>query len=250
MTMNFYLFIDESGTPNLNKIDVNSPYFALCGILVSEISYQDLDLSVRALKHKYFNDKFVVLRSYNIRCKKKEFEIFKKDDQLYFDFILDINKTIQNTKFKIICPVINKFEHVERYAHNAIESYSLAISFLIQKTIYCLNRVNNIQNKNLIVVFEKRGKHLDEKVEFHINHLKDRGYLYTPNSEFKRYIKSVHFKSKKDDISGLQIADLMASPIVSKIQFPEKPNPSFDILYPKLDNKDGIIWGYGITKFP
>ena len=48
--MQYFLFLDESGDHGLTKIDPNFPVFVLCGVLVSEISYNTIESKIRAIK--------------------------------------------------------------------------------------------------------------------------------------------------------------------------------------------------------
>jgi hypothetical protein len=42
------------------------------------------------------------------------------------------------------------------------------------------------------------------------------------------------FRNKKENINGLQLADLVAYPIARYVIEPQRANPSFDVLSPKI----------------
>jgi hypothetical protein len=56
------------------------------------------------------------------------------------------------------------------------------------------------------------------------------------------------FKDKQQDISGLQLSDLVAYPIARYVLDPERANPAFDIVKQKF-YKQGIK-RYGLKVFP
>lgn len=74
--MLYYLFLDESGNHSLTTIDSDFPIFVLCGILISSEENKTLDLRIRNLKQKFWENKKVILHSRDIRKCDKEFSIF------------------------------------------------------------------------------------------------------------------------------------------------------------------------------
>ena len=216
--MQYYLFIDECGHHNLDKIDPIFPCFAVCGILVSKFNYLDIEQRIDAIKSKFWGDKKVILRSYNIRNGKKEFSIFIDNPGGFDDFVNNINSLVTDSKFKIICPVIHKQEHKDRYKGKAHGAYEIAISFLLQRCIYCLSKVYTRTPKKLNIILEKRSPELDAKIENHISALMTFGDKYISSQDYSQYGHSVEFANKYQDYAGLQIADLMAYPILTKSQ--------------------------------
>lgn len=73
--MNYYLFIDESGDHGLAKIDSFFPVFVLCGVLLSDNNYKDLNETFAAIKESSWKDKKVIFHSRDIRKCDKEFKI-------------------------------------------------------------------------------------------------------------------------------------------------------------------------------
>ncbi|MBS1587918.1 MAG: DUF3800 domain-containing protein [Bacteroidetes bacterium] len=249
--MEYYLFIDECGDANIDKVEAHFPYFATCGILVSKYNYQEIDNRLRAVKYKFWGDKTVIFRSYYIRKDMYEFSIFKGRLAYKQELVECINSLVVESRYKIICPVIHKPEYREKYTYNAFGAYETALTFLLQKSIYCLNRQPTATPKTLDIILEKRGEPLDTQIKQYIMRLMAYGFPpYNTPADFSKYIRSIDFQPKYADISGLQLADLMAYPIVTKVQHPDRPNLSYNYLSGKLDHKDGIVDGYGIIRFP
>ncbi len=48
--MKYYLFLDECGDQNLSNFNPDFPLFTLCGIIVSEVAYTQIQKEVEVLK--------------------------------------------------------------------------------------------------------------------------------------------------------------------------------------------------------
>ena len=62
------------------------------------------------------------------------------------------------------------------------------------------------------------------------------------------YNLEIGFKSKRENINGLQLADLAAYPIARYVIEPLRANPAFELIEPKIYAKGGKQ--YGLKKFP
>ncbi len=248
--MQYYLFIDESGHPNLDKIEDNYPCFAACGVLVSRNNYSDIEQRIAAIKSRFWGDKTVIFRSYNIRKNRKEFEIFIGNNEMKSDFINCINNLVTESRFKIICPVIHKRDHKAKYGDKAYGAYEIAINFLLQRCIYTMCKVYTPTPKKLNIILEKRDPKLDKEIENLILSLMKYGDGFVSANEYSQYINEIKFEGKYRDIAGLQMADLMAYPIISYVQYPERENLPYKQLLSRLDHKNGIVDGFGVFRFP
>ncbi|MDD2224743.1 MAG: hypothetical protein PHP97_01095 [Candidatus Shapirobacteria bacterium] len=75
-------------------------------------------------------------------------------------------------------------------------------------------------------------------------------YYFFPE-RLKTKINKFEFMYKKDNIIGLQIADLCAYPLAKHILFPEEPYIPFEIIKSKIYcGKNGKLDGYGLKLFP
>lgn len=75
-----------------------------------------------------------------------------------------------------------------------------------------------------------------------------RGTGYIDATRIWNYGININFKKKKDDIVGLQVADLVAYPIARYVLDPQRANPSFEIFSDKFYSKKGKR--YGLKIFP
>lgn len=242
----YYLFIDESGDHGLVNLDPDFPVFLLCGIIMSQDNYNTARDNINVLKGKFWNDKEVILHSRDIRKCNKEFQILF-DENIKQQFYLDLNEIIQNSKYRILASAINKVKYIKTYGKLSNDVYELALSFIIERAIFCLDEVINTE-KQLEIVIEKRGKKEDKKLEEHFQRLLSRGTGYINAERLKSVRIKIVFKDKKENINGLQLTDLVAYPIARYVIEPNRANPAFDILSSKIYSKNGRR--FGLKKFP
>lgn len=243
--MKYYLFIDESGDHGLKTIDEGFPVFLLCGVLISEIDYYQMDLNVRASKIKYWNNTNVILHSRDIRKCNNEFKILL-DQKLKNRFYEDLNNIISLNNYKIISSAINKVEFIKKYGKLEDDVYEIALSFILERTIFCLDEIKDCSSLEIII--EKRGKREDAKLSNHMNKLSQIGTYYVSKEKMDKYDINYKFLKKSENIIGLQISDLLAYPIARKIISPEVANLSYELLKSKFYNNNGKM--YGLKIFP
>jgi hypothetical protein len=103
-------------------------------------------------------------------------------------------------------------------------------------------------NKKVRIIIEKRGNKEDARLAEHMQKIMSRGTYYVNSERIKALIERFRFFDKKDDISGLQVADLAAYPIARYIMDPDRVNPAFDIISGKFYTRLGKR--YGLKVYP
>lgn len=243
--MKYYLFIDESGDHGLKTIDSSFPVFLLCGVLISEEEYSKVNTIVDSTKLKYWNNKNVILHSRDIRKCNNEFKILF-DLKIKEQFYIDINNILTGSNYKIICSAIDKISFIKKYGKLEDDVYEIALSFILERTIFCLDEFKNCESLEIII--EKRGKKEDAKLSNHLNKLKQVGTFYVDSERIKKYAIKQTFLDKRQNNNGLQISDLLAYPIAKKIIFPEGVHLSYELIKDKFYTKNGRR--YGLKVFP
>jgi len=61
-----------------------------------------------------------------------------------------------------------------------------------------------------------------------------KGTGYVSPERIQSYCQNIAFKSKSDDVNGIQLADLIAYPVARYVLDPKRANPAFDVLEPKI----------------
>ena len=70
--------------------------------------------------------------------------------------------------------------------------------------------------------------------------------FYVKSDKIKKLIAAYKFYDKKDNVPGLQLADLIAYPISRYVIDPERANPAFDVLETKIYKRGGKKYGLKI----
>lgn len=242
----YYLYIDESGDHGLVNLDTNFPVFLLCGVLVSDENYNIIRSAINVVKRDFWGSKEVIFHSRDIRKCNKEFQVLF-DLDLKSKFYAHVNRIIQDSKYRIIASAISKEKYIKNYGRLSNDVYELALSFIIERAVFCLDEKKD-ENKQLEIVIEKRGKKEDKKLEEHFQRLMSRGTAYIEAGRLADLKITIHFKDKKENINGLQLADLVAYPIARYVIEPERANPAFEVLKDKIYSKGNKR--YGLKIFP
>ncbi|MCZ8145841.1 DUF3800 domain-containing protein [Flavobacterium sp.] len=242
----YFLFIDESGDHGLVTLDASFPVFLLCGMLTSEENYAVIHEEINTIKKEFWGDKDVILHSRDIRKCEKEFQVLF-DLEIKARFYERINALIENSRYRILASAIQKAKYIKMYGKLSNDVYELALSFIIERAIFCLDEVKGV-SKQLEIIIEKRGKVEDKKLEEHFQRLKARGTGYISAERLEEVSLKITFKDKKENCNGLQLADLIAYPIARYVIDPKRANPAFDKLAPKIYRKNGKR--YGLKVFP
>ena len=242
----YVLFMDESGDHGLVNLDASFPVFLLCGIITEQSEYEAIKNDFNAIKNAFWKNKEVIFHSRDIRKCDKEFSVLF-DLDIKKEFYEKINHCITNSKYKIIASSIQKEIYIKQYGKLSNDVYELALSFIIERAVFYLDSLGDFQKKVEIVI-EKRGKKEDKKLEEHFQRLLSRGTGYVSPERLINLELKILFKDKKENINGLQLADLLAYPIARYVMEPKRANPAFDILKDKFYSKGGKR--YGLKLFP
>lgn len=238
--MKYYLFLDESGDHGLAKFDPDFPVFLLCGVLVKEDDYEKIRLAFNKLKQSIWGNKEVIFHSRDIRKCEKEFQkLFDLELKKYF--YEELNKIVANSPYNIIASAIQKEAFIQKFGKLHDDIYEIALSFVIEQAIVVLQNIN--PQSQLSIVIEKRGKKEDKQLDDHFQKIIAVGTGILTNEQVNQFNLSFTFRNKKENINGLQLADLVAYPIARNIIEPNRANPAFEVLEQKIYKTNGIIEG-------
>ena len=242
----YYLYIDECGDHNLVKYDPAFPVFTLCGILVSRDNLYSLNNDFKKLKLEIFGNTDIVIHSVDIRKWRDAF-IVLKDEALRMKFFNGIERILsQNDAYIIVSCTILK-EQLNKFCVRGEEEdvYGLSLSYLIERSIFCVDNLT-YSNPDITIIVERRGKKEDAKLLNYYNGLRNRGTKWITPERLRSRIGRFEFKYKRDNIIGLQIADLIAYPVTQHILHPERPNRSYDAVKHNIFSDNGVLLGQKI----
>lgn len=243
-TERYYLFLDESGDHGLTQINPQSSVFLLCGILFREDSYEMFRQRINDIKKYFWNTIEVIFHSRDIRKCDKEFSILL-DYNTKSEFYQMLNDCIGKSGYSVFVSAIRKDEYIKRFGKLSNDVYELSLSFIIERVIFKLDEIYHVNNK-LDIVIEQRGKKEDTKLKEHFQRLMARGTGYVSAERLNKCGMTINFRSKKQNINGLQIADLIAYPCASFVKEPKRANPAYNIFSDKIYSKAGRKYGFKI----
>ncbi len=223
------MFIDECGDQNLSNFETTFPIFTLCGIIVSEGQNQALNKKVNALKKRFWGTEGIILHSRDIRkCQNNFVNLF--DLETKKAFYEEINSILgEEGAYKVVTCSILKEDYIRQFGRFN-DVYGQCLSLLVERAIFYLDDLNIEKGIDLSIYAEMRGKKEDANLLSYYNQLRDLGTYWVTPERIKSHIKRFDFLSKRANVTGLQIADLVAYPITRHILEPKLLNLAYEIV--------------------
>jgi hypothetical protein len=238
------LFLDESGNHSLNAYESAYPVFVLGGVLVNDDDLAGIERAVRAFKIESFGHDALVLHSADIARNRRGFETLA-DPCVRQRFLGDLTSLVASLEFTVIACAIQKTRLVERYGELAIDPYALSLGIVVERFCFALGP----RAKGRLVV-ECRNPRLDRELRTAWDLLRINGTRYVGPSTIARRITSLAFHRKTERLAGLELADLVVSPLGRMVaDMPSRPDT--DVVLGKLrTGPDGRWEGAGLVVLP
>ena len=240
------LFLDESGDHNLTVIDPNYPVFVLGGVIVDQ-DYAEGPLSEAFddFKVRLFGRTDIALHTADIVRNRNGFERLE-DAQFRSQFYEGLNSLVSGLEFTVVACAIRKNDHFRHYGAAAIDLYRLSLHSLAE--LFC-NDIGAVRNGGMIVA-ESRNPALDQDLGHSWASLRRRGSGYSGAEMIRDRIRSLTFRAKQENIAGLQLADLIVSPIGRHV-LGKTDNDDWQIVEQKFRRgPGGEPEGYGLVSLP
>lgn len=217
--MKFRIYIDEVGNPDLESSDdPNHRFLSLTGVI---LDLEDLERVVHPqmeeLKAKYFPhhpDEPVVFHRSEMVNALPPFQALK-DPAVTERFDQDLLKLIQSWEYTVISVCLDKKRHKEIYTVWRYDPYHYCLAVRLERFVFFLNR----RNSHGDAMAESRGGKEDMRLKAAFLRLWERGTDYVGPEQFQGTLtsKQLKIKQKANNISGLQLADLLAHPSRNEI---------------------------------
>ena len=250
----YRMYIDESGNPDLrNSDDPNHRFLSLTGIIIN-LSYvaQTLNPEMESMKRCYFGshpDEPVILHRKELVNRRHPFQALR-DIRVEYAFNQDLLAHLRNWEYRVITVCLDKKNHITTYRTWRKDPYHYCMSVLLERYNYWLSR----RNAQGDVMAESRGGKENRRLKREFRDLWERGTDYVEPSQFQRSFTSreLKVKPKAANISGLQLADLIAHPSRSEILYEQgllgRELPTFtrkivEILASKYDRNGSRVYG-------
>jgi hypothetical protein len=186
---------------------------SLTGVAI-ELGYVDKVLfpEMETLKRKYFSyhvDEPLILHRKELINKMPPFEILR-DKKVEREFNFDLLKLISEWNYKVFTVVIDKIELKNKYITWQYDPYHYCLLVLLERFVLWLESIDAMGD----VLAESRGGKEDMRLKKSYNRLYHSGSDYIAFERFSKRLTSekLKVKLKANNISGLQLADLIAHP--------------------------------------
>lgn len=239
------LYLDESGDHNLLLIDSQYPVFVLGGIVV-DADYADgpLQERVQAFKQRMFGRRDLVLHTADIARNRRGFERLA-DPSFRQDFYAELNALIADLSFGAIACVIRKRDHRDLYGDAAVDPYMLSLNVLVER--FC-REIENGETGTILA--ERRDAILDAQLRLAWQELTTGGTYRVAARTIRRKISTLDLRTKADGSAGLELADLVVSPIGRHV-LGKATKEDFRIIERKFRrNASGEYRGHGLVELP
>jgi len=239
-----HLFLDESGNHSLNAYEPSYPVFVLGGALVSEHELARLAAAVGAFKIGFFGHDRLVLHTADIARNRRGFERLA-DPGVRRRFYAELNALMEALDFSVIACAIDKPLLVQRYGALAVDPYALSLGIVVERLCFALGASQQGQ-----IIVECRNRRLDRELRTSWDILRINGTRFVRPSTIGRRIVSFDFHRKAEVLPGLELADLVVSPLGRLVAgMPDRPDT--EVVVGKLRTGPGGSWeGAGLVVLP
>lgn len=209
------MYIDEVGNHDLEVAtrDPNHRYLSLTGVIF-DLEYVRALVAPRLedLKWRHFGshpDNPVILHRHELVNRKPPFEVLR-DSGRSAAFDAELLKLLDEIDYLVVTVVIDKQEHVNRYRQWSAHPYHYCLMVLVERLVL------ELRSRGLTgdVMAESRGTREDGALKAAFRGIYEHGTDTISGTVVQRYLTSREIKlaKKRDNIAGLQIADLLAHP--------------------------------------
>ena len=241
-----HLFLDESGDHDLTSIDAAYPVFVLGGVIVQDdASLALIGAAVRSFKTDFLGDDRLILHTADITRNRKGFERLA-DVRERARFHAGLNRLMAGLPFSIVACAIRKPELLRRYGALAVDPYLLSLGLVVERFCFALGG-GGATGRMLV---EQRNERLDRELRVAWDLLRLHGTRYVRPDAIARRIPTLEFRSKNDGEVGLELADLVVTPLGRWVAgMPDKPD--LEVVRAKLRTRPNGSWeGAGLVVLP
>lgn len=212
--MKYRLYVDETGNHDMENVqDPNHRFLGLVGVALSLQEIRDrLGPRLEGLKRRHFPydpDDPPVLHRKELVNRRHPFHTLR-DPLVEHAFNSDLLAFLEKTEYRVFAVVIDKKEHRDRYTTWRFEPYHYCMTVMLERYVFLLES----QQATGDVMAESRGGVEDRKLKDSYTRLFERGTDFVDTTRFQKTLTSreLKVKPKRDNIAGLQLADVLAHP--------------------------------------
>lgn len=205
------LYMDESGNHDLRpeRINPRYPVFALGGVVVDRL-YERTVIApqMRDFKMHYLGNDEIVLHTVDMHRVQNGFEPLA-DREFRLDFYRALNELIDSWDFGIIACAIKLHDHIAQSEERALDPYMYSLDVVVE--CFC-KELDGTPDSGFICA-EMRNPGLDRDLRDAWVKIRREGTGLASAAEIDEKIVHLTLKDKKPNIAGMQLADLIVTPV-------------------------------------
>ncbi len=149
-----------------------------------------------------------------------------------------LSRHIAGLDLKLFIAALDKLEQFQMYGDGAVDDwlpddmYCMLLTFIMERYVAFLSE-SGCRGE---IVIESRGRKEDAKVQYWYSCVLNNGTQYYQNWTFQKGLPpTLEFRQKKDNVTGLQISDWIASPFARIVErkTPDQRN-EWELYKPKI----------------
>ena len=242
------LFLDESGNHGLVRSDIDYPIFVLGGV-IADADYVAgvIDPALRRFKLDLFGRDDLILHTADIARNRNGFEQLV-DARFRDRFYQRLNTLMAELEYQVVACAIRKQDHLARYGIAALDPYLLSLDVLVERFCYAIADDGGPSDAGLICA-ERRSPVLDRELDLAWLNIKVQGTQYVRAGMVSRKVAGLELRDKRANIAGLQLADLLVSPI-GRYLLGKQSKRDWEIVESKFRRRSGSYLGSGLVVLP
>jgi hypothetical protein len=217
--MKYRMYIDEVGNPDLESSENHLHRFLSLTGVITDLNYvgQVLHQEMERLKSQYFSyhpDDPVIFHRKKLVNARHPFEALR-DPEARSRFDKDLIDYLRNWEYVVVSVCLDKKFHKDTYRVWRYDPYHYCLALLLERFTFFLEQ----REARGDVMAESRGGKEDMRLKKSFLKLWNEGTDYLPPERFHQVFtsKQLKVKPKANNISGLQLADLIAHPSRNEI---------------------------------
>jgi hypothetical protein len=217
------IYIDECGAHSLTaKEDFKA--FCLAAVIVKDTDVEVFEAKWKRWKSLNLRSESRVVHEPEVRKRTGNF-YFRKDRKRQEETIAALAEIMDELEYVAIVCVLCREKYVEKYGESAMDEslphhvYLMTLHFMAERLALALQ--TQFAGAKARLIFEARGPKEDAEMQYEFARLFLDGTSYLSPGYFRRqFLPGLRFKSKNDNVPGLEIADLIARPCGEKVLDP------------------------------
>ena len=176
--------------------------------MTTDYAYGEASWRISEFKRRVLGSEQIILHTADIVRQRGAYRKLV-DLDIRHAFFQELNTLMESLAFRVVACAIDKNKHVERYKHAAIDPYKLSLHILVERFVMDLNECNGVGQ----IIAECRRPELDEALQTEFARLQHKGTYYMSARKIRDRIPSLVCRPKNQNVAGLQLADLVVTPV-------------------------------------